>query len=146
LLSRICVGSIGRKERNRDAPAAENMFPKFDEVPMSTYLIVLAKIRRPSTTPSARMPRSLSRRTTAAASLATSAAESTEIPTSAWWSAIASLTPSPRKAVGARRDRRDPGRLELLVCSLDRLDAPRSRSFDAQRWFEGTFVQASAVS
>ena len=25
------------------------MFPKFDDVPMSTYLIVLAKIRRPST-------------------------------------------------------------------------------------------------
>ena len=79
------------------------MLPKFDEVPISTYLIVLAKMRRPSTTPSARMPRSLSSRTTAAASLATSAAESTEIPTSAWWSAIASLTPSPRKATSEPR-------------------------------------------
>ena len=70
---------------------------------MRTYLIVLAKMRRPSTTPSARMPRSLSSRTTAAASLATSAAESTEMPTSAWWSAIASLTPSPRKATSEPR-------------------------------------------
>ena len=70
---------------------------------MRTYLIVLAKMRRPSTTPSARMPRSLSSRTTAAASLATSAADSTEIPTSAWWSAIASLTPSPRKATSEPR-------------------------------------------
>ena len=70
---------------------------------MRTYLIVLAKMRRPSTTPSARMPRSLSSRTTAAASLATSAAESTEIPTSAWWSAIASLTPSPRNATSEPR-------------------------------------------
>ena len=70
---------------------------------MRTYLIVLAKMRRPSTTPSARMPRSLSSRTTAAASLATSAAESTEMPTSASWSAIASLTPSPRKPTSAPR-------------------------------------------
>ena len=31
-----------------EATAALNMFPKFDDVPMSTYLIVLAKVRRPS--------------------------------------------------------------------------------------------------
>ena len=49
-MSRIWVGSIGRKLRNSDAPAALNMFPKFDEVPISTYLMVLAKMRRPSTT------------------------------------------------------------------------------------------------
>jgi hypothetical protein len=33
------------------------MFPKFDEVLIRTYLIVLAKIRRPSTTPPARISR-----------------------------------------------------------------------------------------
>ena len=54
-MSRIWVGSIGRKLRNSEAAPALNMFPKFDEVPISTYLIVLAKMRRPSTTPSARM-------------------------------------------------------------------------------------------
>ena len=59
------------------------MFPKFEEVPISTYLIVLAKMRRPSTTPSARTPRSFSSRTTSAASFATSVAVSTEMPTSA---------------------------------------------------------------
>ncbi len=74
------------------------MLPKFDEVAMSTYFIVLAKIRRPSITPSARTPRSLSSRTTSAASLATSEPESTEIPTSAWCRATASLTPSPMNA------------------------------------------------
>ena len=91
------MGSIGRKLRKNDAPPALNMFPKFDEVPISTYLIVLAKIRRPSTTPSARMSRSLSSSTMSAASLATSVAVSTEIPTSASCSATASFTPSPRK-------------------------------------------------
>ena len=73
------------------------MFPKFDEVPMRTYLIVLAKMRRPSTIPVARTSRSLSSRTMSAASLATSVAVWTEIPTSASCSATASLTPSPRK-------------------------------------------------
>ena len=77
------------------------MFPKFDEVPIRTYLIVLAKMRRPSTTPPARTPRSFSSRTTSAASLATSVAVSTEMPTSASWRAIASLTPSPRKPTSA---------------------------------------------
>ena len=72
------------------------MFPKFDEVPIRTYLIVLAKIRRPSTIPVARISRSLSSRTMSAASLATSVAVCTEIPTSASCSATASLTPSPR--------------------------------------------------
>ena len=45
LFSRICEGSIGRNGGNADAPAAENMFPKFEDVPMSTYLIVFEKIR-----------------------------------------------------------------------------------------------------
>ena len=74
------------------------MLPKLLDVPISTYLMVLAKIRRPSATPSASTSRSFSSRMTSAASLATSVAESTEIPTSAACSASASLTPSPRKA------------------------------------------------
>ena len=59
------------------------MLPKLLDVPISTYLMVLAKIRRPSTTPSASTSRSFSSRMTSAASLATSVAESTEMPTSA---------------------------------------------------------------
>ena len=54
MLSRICDGNIGKNGRNSDAPAAENMLPKLLEVPINTYLMVLAKIRRPSATPSAR--------------------------------------------------------------------------------------------
>ena len=73
------------------------MLPKLLEVPISTYLMVLAKMRRPSATPVASTPRSFSSSTTSAASLATSVAVSTEIPTSAACSASASLTPSPRK-------------------------------------------------
>ena len=61
-------------DRNSDAPAAENMLPKLLEVPISTYLMVLAKIRRPSATPSASTSRSFSSRITSAASLATSVA------------------------------------------------------------------------
>ena len=74
------------------------MLPKFEDVAIRTYFMVLAKMRRPSITPSASTPRSLSSSTTSAASLATSVPESTEIPTSAWCSATASFTPSPRKA------------------------------------------------
>ena len=74
------------------------MLPKLLDVPISTYLIVLAKIRRPSATPSASTSRSFSSRITSAASLATSVAESTEMPTSAACRASASLTPSPRNA------------------------------------------------
>jgi hypothetical protein len=101
LLSRIWEGSMGRKFRNNDAPAALNMLPKLLDVPMSTYLMVLAKMRRPSTTPSASTSRSFSSRITSAASLATSVAESTEMPTSAACRARASLTPSPRNATSA---------------------------------------------
>ena len=104
-MSRICDGSIGRKDRNSEAPAALNMLPKFDDVAISTYFMVLAKIRRPSMTPSASTPRSLSSSTMSAASLATSVAESTEMPTSAACRATASLTPSPRKATSAPRRR-----------------------------------------
>jgi hypothetical protein len=83
LFSRIWEGSNGRNARNKEAPAALNMFPKFEEVAISTYFIVLAKIRLPSITPAASTPRSFSSSTTSAASLATSVPESTDIPTSA---------------------------------------------------------------
>ena len=59
------------------------MLPKFDDVTISTYLMVLEKTRRPSATPSAKTLRSLSSSTMSAASLATSVAVSTLIPTSA---------------------------------------------------------------
>ena len=72
-----------------------NIFPKFALVAIKTYLSVLAKVVRPSLTPSISTPRSFSSNTISAASLATSAAVSTEIPTSAAWSAEASLIPSP---------------------------------------------------
>lgn len=55
-----------------------------------THFSVLAKVRRPSRTPRARTPRSWSNSTMSAASLATSTALSTDIPTSAVWSALAS--------------------------------------------------------
>ena len=42
---------MGRKDRNSDAPAALNMFPKLLEVPMRTYFMVLAKIRLPPSDP-----------------------------------------------------------------------------------------------
>ncbi len=49
LLSRICVGSIGRKGRNSDAPAMLNMLPKLELVPIMMYFMMLANVRRPST-------------------------------------------------------------------------------------------------
>jgi hypothetical protein len=58
------------------------MLPKLLDVPLSTYLSVLAKIRLPSVTPSASTSRSLSSRITSAASLAT-VDQSTEMPMSA---------------------------------------------------------------
>ena len=91
------------------------MLPKLLDVPISTYLMVLAKMRRPSATPSARTSRLFSSRMTSAASFATSAPESTEMPTSAACSARASLTPSPRKPTPPPRCRcnADDARLVL---------------------------------
>lgn len=57
----------------------ENMFPKFELVPIITYFMILAKVRRPSRTPSTSTSRSFLRRMLDAASLATS----TDTPTSA---------------------------------------------------------------
>ena len=42
---------MGRKLSTTDAAAALNMLPKLLDVPISTYLMVFAKIRRPSMTP-----------------------------------------------------------------------------------------------
>ena len=104
-MTRIWLGSIGRKSSTTDARPAETMLPMLDDVAMRTYFTVLAKILRPSTMPSAITPRLLSTSTTSAASLATSVAVSTEMPTSAACSATASFTPSPRNptSVPARR-------------------------------------------
>ena len=99
------MGVIGRKLNSSEPPAALNMLPKLEEVPMRMYFIVLEKIRRPSRTPPARIPRSLPNRTMSAASLATSLPVSTEIPTSASRSAMASFTPSPRKPTSLLRPR-----------------------------------------
>jgi len=53
LFKRICVGSIGRNGNAIDAAAIDSMLPKFELAPMRTYLRMLAKVRRPSSTPSA---------------------------------------------------------------------------------------------
>lgn len=96
LVSNICLGRRGRKDRKSDAPAMLNMFPKLALVAMNTYLRVLAKVFLPSFTPHASTSRSFSSRTMSADSLATSTAPSTERPTSAAWRAEASLIPSPK--------------------------------------------------
>ena len=59
LVSKICPGRRGRKDRKRDAPAMLNMFPKFALVAMNTYFRVLAKVFLPSFTPFASTPRVL---------------------------------------------------------------------------------------
>ena len=46
LFSRICVGSIGRKERNAEAAPALNMFPKFGDVAISTYFLRVQSLDR----------------------------------------------------------------------------------------------------
>lgn len=73
-----------------------NMLPKFALVAMNTYLSVLANVMRPSRTPSASTLRSGASSTMSAASLATSTAVLTEMPTSAECRAEASLIPSPK--------------------------------------------------
>jgi hypothetical protein len=46
LVSKICLGKRGRKERKREAPAMLNMLPKLALVAIKTYFMVFAK--RPS--------------------------------------------------------------------------------------------------
>ena len=60
MLSRIWTGSSGRNGSTSEASAIDSMLPKFELVPMRTYLRMLAKVRRPSATPSASTPRSWS--------------------------------------------------------------------------------------
>ena len=97
MLSRIWVGSIGRNGNAIDATAIDNMLPKFELAPIRTYLRMLAKVRRPSSTPSATTSRSDASRIMSAAAWATPVAPSTDSPISAAFSAGASLMPSPRK-------------------------------------------------
>ncbi len=73
----------------------ESMLPKLELAPMRTYFRMLAKVRRPSSTPSATTARSESSRIMSAAARATPVAPSTESPTSAALMPGASLTPSP---------------------------------------------------
>src|SRR6516162_9836825 len=73
------------------------MFPKFELIAIMMNFMMLPKARRPSVTPRSSTPRSRRSKMMSAASLATSTALSTEIPTSAECSDGASLIPSPRK-------------------------------------------------
>ena len=118
LVSRICFGNNGRNGRNSDAPAMLNMLPKLALVAMKTYFSVFANVVRPSRTPCTRTPRSFSSRTMSAASLATSTALSTEMPTSAACSAEASLMPSAHVAddVAGLLEREDDA---LFLVGLD---------------------------
>ena len=95
LLRRIWIGNIGRNGRNNAAPAMLNILPKFELDPISTYFDTFRTVRRPCATASCTTDRSCSNRIRSAAARATSAAPSTEIPTSAACNAGASLMPSP---------------------------------------------------
>ena len=95
LLSRICTGNIGKNGKNADATAILNMLPKLELEPISTYLLMLPKLRRPSSTPTWIAARLFCKRMMSAAALATSTPFDTEMPTSAAWSDGASLMPSP---------------------------------------------------
>ncbi len=55
-------GSSGKNDSRTEAAPALRMLPKLLDVPISTYLIVLAKIRRPSAMPSATTSRLFSSR------------------------------------------------------------------------------------
>ena len=80
------------------------MLPKLLLAPMRTYLRMLAKTLRPSTTPASSTSRDFSSRIMSADSLAMSTAVSTLMPTSAACSAGASLMPSPMKPTVCLRD------------------------------------------
>ena len=82
---------------NALATSTENTLPKFELAVILMYLSMLAKVRRPSSTPSSSTIRLFSSRMMSAASLAMSTALSTEMPMSAVRSAGASLMPSPMK-------------------------------------------------
>ena len=96
LLSRICFAASGRNGSSGVASAMLTMLPKLALVVILMYFSVLANVRRPSSIPRRSTSRSGRSITTSALSRATSAAPSTEMPTSAARSAGASLMPSPR--------------------------------------------------
>lgn len=78
LLRSICVGSIGTKGKNKDAPAALNMFPKFELIPMRTYFIVFPKVFLPSRAPALSTVRSFCSSIMSADSFATSRARNND--------------------------------------------------------------------
>src|SRR5271157_5848259 len=82
---------MGRNDRKMLAPRTLNMFPKFELAPILMYFVMFAKMRRPSTTPSLRTSKFFSRRMMSADSFAISTAVSTDMPTSAAFSAGLSL-------------------------------------------------------
>ena len=90
------MGSIGKKGNAIDAAAIDSMLPKFELAPMRTYFMILAKVRRPSSTPLATTSRSESSKMMSAAACATPLAPATDKPMSAAFNAGASLIPSPR--------------------------------------------------
>jgi hypothetical protein len=92
-------GQHGQELQEDRCPGRAEHVPEVVDVPISTYFIVLAKIRRPPTTPSASTFRPFSSSSTSAASLATSVAELTEMPTSAVCSATAGQTQSSRSRI-----------------------------------------------
>jgi len=90
------MGNIGKNGKNITAPAAENILPKLELIPIIIYFIVLPNTFRPSMTPSCNTAKSFWVRIMSAASLATSTPLLTAIPTSAALSEGASLMPSPK--------------------------------------------------
>jgi hypothetical protein len=98
LLSRICDDGIGKNDRNAGAPAALNMFPKFDDVVINTYLMVLAKIRRLHHAVGQR--KSLSRGDVGASARVGAGVDRDPDVGVVWRDA--SLTPSPKKTTSVR--------------------------------------------
>src|SRR6478609_1307460 len=70
---------MGRKGRKMLAPSTLNMLPKFELAPIFIYLVMLAKILRPSNTSSPNTARLFSSRMMSADSLTISIAVSTDI-------------------------------------------------------------------
>ena len=95
LLVSTWMGAIGRNGSQALAPSTLNMLPKLELAPMRMYLSRLANTRRPSRTPASSTIRLFSSKIRSADSLAMSTAVSTEMPTSAAFSAGPSLIPSP---------------------------------------------------
>ena len=99
------------------------------------YLLTFSTVRRPSITPSWTTPRSCSSSTRSAASFATSAPLSTEMPTSAACSAEASLMPSPRKPTTLPVLLR-PSRMRSFCCGVTR----QKRLTDARRALRASWL------